>query len=227
MGAAAFEPAGPVAPVSATSSAPLAGSPAAAAARPPGSTPAAGDSAHSSPVRPSATAPPPMPHRSNVSMSLHRLTALPGAVLRGTAAVPAAVHARATGSGRECLLHVRCSFSAFTREEVEAAGAASAGRPGIVTILRRWGAGKVCGGGTVEGCLPCSRTDLQQGGPLLPPHTHVCTPAHPPHLPPLFLCRLSRQSKVPGLLRSGVLHLHLERAEGLASKAQAGFTKNL
>ena len=32
-------------------------------------------------------------------------------------------------------------------------------------------------------------------------------------------CRLSRQSKVPGLLRSGVLHLHLERAEGLASKA--------
>lgn len=40
-------------------------------------------------------------------------------------------------------------------------------------------------------------------------------------------CRLSRQSKVPGLLRSGVLHLHLERAEGLASKAQAGFTKHL
>ena len=35
----------------------------------------------------------------------------------------AAVHARATGGGRECLLHVRCSFSAFTREEVEAAGA--------------------------------------------------------------------------------------------------------
>ncbi|PRW33926.1 kinesin K39 [Chlorella sorokiniana] len=102
------------------------------------------------------------------------LAALPGAALRGAAAVPAAVHAQVTGSVRECLLHVRCSFSAFTREEVEAAGAASAGRPGIVTILRR----------------------------------------------------LSRQSKVPGLLRSGVLHLHLERAEGLASKAQAGFTTN-
>lgn len=38
-------------------------------------------------------------------------------------------------------------------------------------------------------------------------------------------CRLSRQSKVPGLLRSGVLSLHLERADDLPSKA--GFTRNL
>ena len=153
MGPVAFEPAGPVGPPSATASptgAPLASSPAAAV---PGSlsggTPAQGDSAHSSPVvRPSAAAPPPLPHHSDVSMSLRRMTArpgaalaaLPGAALRGAAAMPAAVHAgmaHVTGSGRECLLHVRLSFSAFTRVEVEAAGAASAGRPGIVTILRR------------------------------------------------------------------------------------------
>lgn len=36
-----------------------------------------------------------------------------------------------------CQLHIQCSFSAFTPEEVEAAGAAAA-RPGIVTLLRRW-----------------------------------------------------------------------------------------
>lgn len=80
----------------------------------------------------------------------------------------------------------------------------------------------MCGGGTVEGCLPCSHTYLQQRPPVLPPHTHT-----PTALASRVPCRLSRQSKVPGLLRSGVLHLHLERAEGLASKAQAGFTKNL
>ena len=152
MGPVAFEPAGPFGPPSATASptgAPLASSPAAAV---PGSLsggpPAQGDSAHNPVVRPSAPAPPPLPHRSDVFMSLRRMTArpgaalaaLPGAALRGAAAMPAAVHAgmaHVTGSGRECLLHVRCSFSAFTREEVEAAGAASAGRPGIVTILRR------------------------------------------------------------------------------------------
>ncbi|EFN56892.1 hypothetical protein CHLNCDRAFT_51690 [Chlorella variabilis] len=37
--------------------------------------------------------------------------------------------------------------------------------------------------------------------------------------------RLSRVSRVPELLRSGVLTIHLEKAEGLSTMGQAGFTK--
>ncbi|KAI3427265.1 hypothetical protein D9Q98_007197 [Chlorella vulgaris] len=40
-----------------------------------------------------------------------------------------------------------------------------------------------------------------------------------------ILRRLSRVSRVPELLRSGVLTIYLERAEGLTRKRQAGFTK--
>lgn len=55
--------------------------------------------------------------------------------LRRLSAVPAALASAMGGGGaKECQLHVQCSFSAFTRAEVEAA--TSAGTPGIVNILR-------------------------------------------------------------------------------------------
>lgn len=85
---------------------------------------------------------------SRVSMSVQRLAAL----------VPSSL--AAGGGSKECQLHVRCSYNAFTREEVEAAGAATAGRPGIVTIMRRQGWGvHACAAGRegLSGCVPALR----------------------------------------------------------------------
>ena len=69
---------------------------------------------------------------------------------------------------------------------------------------------------------------LQAAAQSLP----TCIAAVPPAREPRWLRvppppRLSRQSRVPGLLRSGVLGIHLERAENLSSRTQAGFTRNL
>ncbi|KAL4458584.1 hypothetical protein ABPG75_013449 [Micractinium tetrahymenae] len=121
----------------------------------------------------------PQPAHRGRGFSLRRMTSrLPAALSSlgsgGSAGGAAACEAAPFGrSSRGCQVHIRCSFSAFTPDEVQAAGAAAA-RPGIVTILRR----------------------------------------------------LSRQSRVPGLLRSGVLSIHLERAKNLSSRTQAGFTRN-
>lgn len=186
---------------------------------------------------------PGLPPQRSRGFSLRRMTSrLPATLISlgstGSAGSGAACEAAPFGrSSRGCQLHIQCSFSAFTPDEVQAAGAAAA-RPGIVTLLRRQGAQP----NHAVACLPaCSIVQtwparlLRQTMPVLQAAAQslpTCIAAVPPAREPRWLRvppprRLSRQSRVPGLLRSGVLGIHLERAENLSSRTQAGFTRNL
>jgi hypothetical protein len=158
------------------------------------------------------------------------------------------------GPGQEAALHVRLQYAPFTREEIDAAMGAADRRPGIVDIMRRLsrvsrvpellrrcylGARRLLNS-SLRGLAPLLASLLscrRSAAALLPSmiyatvemrllfaeHSQLTQTAVQRCLPLPATCHHTLPSHPPC---SGVLTIHLEKAEGLGRAAHAtGFTK--